>query len=143
MTNTDEILSLLHDIKARLERIEARGGQPASAPASGGEVATDHELSGEHGNPVVKYDPKRWTGRSYAGSRMSECPSDYLEAVAEFNDWRVGDYTKNGKDPKWPALDARRARGWARRNAGKPAPTADDAAGNYPADDLDDSNIPF
>ena len=148
------------DIVTRLARIEAQVSRPmaqATSASGGGEVASGRDLEGDYGDPIVKRDPKRWTGPSEAGRRMSECSSAFLECVAEFNDWCAGqaedkNEMTNGGKPRAPYLrkDAARARGHAERNRGKAfAPKAQepaaggDAAGNYPADTFDDSEIPF
>jgi hypothetical protein len=154
MNDLQRIQSTLDDIVTRLARLEALGSKPqAHAASAGGEVASGRDLEGDYGDPIVKRDPKRWTGPSEAGRRMSECSSAFLECVAEFNDWCAGqaedknEMTNAGK-PRAPYLrkDAARARGHAERNRGKPAAKASPAAaggeGNYDADMGDDS-IPF
>ncbi len=122
-------------LEARLAAVEARiagGGAPS---ASGASVATDDDLDSEWGDPLVKKDPKKWIengGESYAGCRMSQCPSDYLRMLASLFDWMAAKdeekkktYTnKQGKEvPTAPfnRTAAARARGWAKRNAGKVA----------------------
>jgi hypothetical protein len=122
--------ALLGQVDARCARLEAAARQPTPQPpparpapagpgpvvppAEGAEVATDAELDGPRGDEVIRYDPPRWPGESYAGCRLSECSPDYLETLASFNDWRAR-HPKPGQDPKWARLDARLARGWAAR----------------------------
>lgn len=134
--------------EARLAAIEARlaGGAPApssgSSSSRGGEVASDRDLSGTYGDPEVKKNPPRWEGQSWAGFKYSECPSDFLEEMASFHDWRAdqaeqkSETYKNKKGQDVPTAPLRRkdaaiARGWARRNQGRTfaqAPAAEDAA---------------
>ncbi len=160
MTDISKLQSTLDDAITRLARIEAMISKPsaqASAASASGEVASGRDLEGDYGDPIVKRDPKRWTGPSEAGRRMSECSSAFLECLAEFTDWCAGQAeSKNemtsGNKPRAPYLrkDAARARGHAARNRGKPsapAPAAEgDAAGNYdpnPDADFDDGSMPF
>lgn len=110
--------TMLGDILERLKRIEAKLSQPTAA----GGVATDGDLDGPHGDPVVKKDPKRWPAEngSYVGCRFSECPADYLEAMAGLNEWKAQQDERKGTDDdkrkaKFNRLDAARARGWAQR----------------------------
>lgn len=129
-----ELLAGQRDQTERLARIEARQDAMAEAaekaaraprpqhstahvaPRGGGEVAADSDLDGKYGNPEIRFDPKRWTGQSYVGSRFSDCPAEYLDEVASFNDWRASkDEEKGDPKAKWPRLDAARARGWAAR----------------------------
>lgn len=153
-----DIFSCLDAHTTSLARIEAAltarptAAAPASRPATGsaggtgGEVATDADLDGKYGNEPVRKDPPKWIkdgGASYVGRRLSECPAEYLDAVASFADWRRGKDEQKGdeqgmKNAGYAARDAARARGHAARiRAGKtttPAPVQ--------ATD-DDSSIPF
>lgn len=127
--------------------------QPAQQAQGPGGVASDYEMSGEYGNPVVKKDPPRWAGSSYAGRRMNECPADYLESLAGFFDWQgtkrlesSGTYTNNKGETvherdtaKYAFKDARLARGWAARAKAAPQP----AANAFVDDSAGDSEIPF
>src|SRR4051812_19166212 len=93
MTHAEELLRAIleeqRNIVSELRKLNAKPSSTkssASTKASAAEVApaSDAELDGEHGNPVVKWDPKYgWDGPSYAGSRFSDCPADYLEVVAK------------------------------------------------------------
>lgn len=146
----DELMRLVqetHTIVCNLEKqiasliVKQAARQPAQ-PA--GDVATDRDLDGQYGDPVIKKDPKRWEGDSYVGCRFSECPPEYLDEVANFKAWQADmDSRKGTKEAdtkaKFNRLDGNRARGWAaRKRAGwQPAPAQDDA---LPAADDD---IPF
>jgi hypothetical protein len=118
-----EILAMLGQL---LAAPAARVVTAEIAPAAV-DIASDADLESAYGNPEVRKDPPRWTGQSYAGCRMSDCPPDYLENLASFYDWKAKkDDEANAVDAKgnpkskWSKLDAARARGHARRNAGKP-----------------------
>lgn len=115
MTQEQEVLTEILDT---VKRIELR-----LAKAGGAGAATDVDLDGAHGNPVIKKDPKRWTGASYAGCNFSDCPAEYLDVLAEFKDWQAGMDERKGTDDdrrkaKFNRLDAARARGWAQRIRG-------------------------
>ena len=146
------VMQRLAAVEARLAVLEAGGGARASVASSstGGGVASDRDLDSEWGDPVVKKDPKRWIdggGDSYASCRMSQCPSDYLNALANLYDWQAdkdeesnASYVNNAGKTVFTApfkrKDAARARGWAKRNEGKSAAPV--------AESHDDgSDIPF
>lgn len=90
------------------------------------EIASDKDLDSKYGDPEIRFDPKDWTGDSCKGLRMSECPAEFLDMIAETFDYfarKAEDENElyNGK-PTAPLKrkDAARARGWARRvRAGK------------------------
>ena len=91
-------------------------------------VATDADLDGPHGNPVIKAkSPRDWTGDPMTGKTFSECPPADLEMLADRFDYfntRETDDKKRG----YNARDAARARGWAARlrSGWTPAPSAGD-----------------
>lgn len=120
-------------LEGRLALVEARlsGVGPAAQGGSVGEgaVASDHDLDSQYGDELLRKDPPRWKGESFAGCKMSQCPSDYLRDLAGFFDWKAekdteqGTY-KNAKNetvptkPQYARKSAARARGWAKRNEG-------------------------
>lgn len=129
-------------IEARLAALEsARQPSSAGGAQSQQEVATDEDLDSQWGNPEIRFDPKRWTGDSYVGKRMSECPPEYLRSLAGLLDWQArkrdeagdrGEVDAKGKiqTGHWKRKDAARARGWAARaeaSAHRPPPGAGDA----------------
>ena len=139
--------------------VSVTGAASSTSGTVGGE-ANDGDLDGPNGDPSVKKDPKLWAGCSYAGSRYSDCPSDYLRVLADSLDYfaakdeRLAEPRKHRNGTPWHVYnrkDARLARGWARRNAGDPrdppAPrtdtvdrgTSSDGYGALPGDD----EIPF
>jgi hypothetical protein len=112
------------EVERRLAALEARPVASAAAtlPAEGA-VASDADLDGEHGDPLVRKDPPRWTGESYAEKHYSECSSAFLLCLAGFLDWcgendATSDNEKYRKNARYKRLDAARARGWAKRNEG-------------------------
>ncbi len=153
----------LADIKASMTRAPSSGVDSGSSRSSGarsGAVASDRELDSQYGDPLIKSDPKRWSGQSYAGCKFSETEPDYLDCVAEFKEWQAGkDDEAGAKDAKgrpkstWSRKDAERARGWSARlragwkPAGAPAggavddPYGHDESGGYGGGG--DADIPF
>ena len=127
----------------------------AGASGGGGGVASDRELDGEYGDPEIRRDPPRWTGEPFAGRRYSETSPEYLDCVADFNDWRADKDDESGaKDNKgrpksaWARKDARLARGWAARLRSGWRPKANGFGGGKPVSDEDygdsvDSDVPF
>lgn len=138
--NADEKLDAIFKTVKAIEKRLAAG----PATRGGNDVAPDHDLDGQYGDPLVKKDPKRWDASqgSYAGCHYSECPPEYLDVVAEFKDWQaMMDEKKGTEDDKRKAhfnrLDAARARGWAQRlRDGYQAPVR-------VAEPVDDNSIPF
>lgn len=152
-------------LEARVAALEAAAHSGGAARKGGGQIADARELDSPFGDPVVKKDPPRWTGPSFAGCNMSQCSSEYLLTLAEFYDWQGDKDDESGKtwtNPKKPGSqpvpsssfkrkDAAKARGWAERNKNaKPAASVDDPyapRGNAAtADDFSgdaDDSIPF
>jgi len=120
MSATEETLGLLRSIDATLKTLLALSQR--RTPAAAKEIASDRELDSQYGDPVVKLVPRDWSGDSFKGARMSQCPAEYLDLLAEMFDYfadkaeRNNDLTTSGK-PKAPynRKDAARARGWAKR----------------------------
>jgi hypothetical protein len=99
------------------------------------------DLASEYDNPVVRKDPRQWLergGASYEGRKFSECPPDYLEALAGLFDWQAKKDAESGATyvskktgetvatAPFKRKDAARARAWAKANASKPAAKRDD-----------------
>ena len=132
----------------------------ATASSAGPTIASDADLDGQYGNPIVKTDPKKWRDagkENMKGRRFSECPPDYLDEVASFLDWSAGkadeknETTAKGKPISgFKRADAARARGWAKRiREGKVAPPPlvpveerSGTSGWVPVDDDDDDRAP-
>lgn len=114
---TDDAILILRSIDASLKQLvkQLRTAQPP-------EVASDRELDGEWGNPLVKFNPRDWTGDSMKGARFSQCPAPFLDMLAETFDYFARDADAKGTlSDKGKAVapykraDAARARGWAKR----------------------------
>lgn len=114
---TDEVLDLLRSIDASLKTLvaQSRVAQPKA-------VASDRDLDGQYGNPPVKFNPRDWTGTSFKGRRLSECPAPFLDMLAETFDYFAAqaeekhELTNSGKPAApYKRADAARARGWAKR----------------------------
>lgn len=117
MGASEESLALLRRIAVAVETLAG-----AASAGSGGEVAPDRDLDSQYGNPEVKFMPRDWTGRSYKGRKMSDCPPELLDMVAETFDYfarkaeEAGEVTSSGKPvAPYKRKDAARARGWAKR----------------------------
>lgn len=134
MATGEDAVSLLASIDATLKALLALAQQrTAQARASQPKpVASDRDLDGRYGNPEVKFMPRDWTGPSFKGCRMSECPADLLDLLAETFEYfaskaeQNNEITDRGKPvADFKRADAARARGWAKRiRAGVHTPTA-------------------
>lgn len=134
--------SRLAELERRVAALEAKS--PRATNSRGKllvQPADDRELDSERGNPVVKFDPKKWLkegGKSYSGCNMSECPADYLRVLADFLSWKA-DNPLPGKEKyaDYDRKDAARALGWALRaeKANPPTQPTDDFGG--------DDDLPF
>jgi hypothetical protein len=124
-------IALLKSIDASLKQI--LGARQANAPRT---VASDRDLDGQYGNPVVKFMPRDWTGQSFKGKKMSDCPPALLDMLAETFEYfatkaEEKDEKTTGGKPVAPfkRADAARARGWAKRiREGKHTPSVSPAA---------------
>jgi len=123
-----------------------------SAPAQSGAIASDVELDGKWGDPIVRYDPRNWKGRSYVGAHYSQTEPAYLDMVAENLEWK----SKNPKPGKEQYVDKDRkdatlARGWAQRlrksgmGGDGPGVSVPESAADYDeyGGDYNDDDIPF
>lgn len=159
----DEKLSLLVSHLGADKKSEAQGGDRSEKA----EVATDDELDGEWGNPEVRKDPpaKYWKKGTPAelldiscvGMRFSDCPADYLEALAKYKESSAWVKEKNSpndeqqmKYASYDRRDARRARGWALRNRKNPPNVVVPGNGagtdgdvGHASSEHEDSDIPF
>lgn len=123
---SSEAIDLLRSIDASLKQLlaQSRARQPK-------QVASDRDLDGKYGDPIVKVSPRDWTGQSFKGFKMSDCPAPFLEMVAETFDYfaqqaeRNSETTDRGKPvAEFKRADAARARGWAKRiREGKHVPS--------------------
>lgn len=119
-----EAIELLRSIDATLKALvdivqplimQARAAQPKV-------IASDRDLDGKWGDPVLKFNPRDWTGPSFKNRRLSECPPALLDMVAETFEYfaRQSDANNERTDAgkrvsDYKRADAARARGWAKR----------------------------
>ena len=132
------LTSIDRTLKAMLALAQQRTVQArAAAPKV---VAADRDLDGKFGNPEVKFMPRDWTGPSFKGRRMSDCPPALLEMVAETFDYFASQAeAKDERTPKgkpvaeYKRQDAARARGWAKRmrDGVHPTPQIDAASSSF------------
>ncbi len=112
-----EIILILRSIDASLKTLVAQASSQPQPPQP--DVASDADLDGQYGDPVVKArDPREWSGETQVGKRFSECPSAYLDMVAARLDYfssKLGDTEDDRKKRLYNTRDAARARGWAKR----------------------------
>ena len=86
--DSPESLALLRSIDASLKALVARQAPATATPAAGAGVASDRDLDGPYGDPEIKAKaPRDWTGPEMTGRRMSECPAEYLDLLAERFDY--------------------------------------------------------
>lgn len=118
MAYQDDVLAVLRSMDGTLKQLLAMQRQVQPKP-----VAADRDLDSAWGNPVVKFNPRDWTGDSYKGQRMSACPPAFLDLLAETLDYfaiqadQKQEVTAKGKSvASFKRADAARARGWAKRS---------------------------
>jgi hypothetical protein len=137
MANPQEAVDLLRSIDSSLKVLLRHFA--AAAPKA---VASDRELDGTHGDPVLRFTVRDWTGPSYKGRRFSECPADLLDLVASSLDYFAQQAEQKNEQYKGKPIapykrsDAARARGWAARiRAGKHNLSAADTGDGFGEDD--------
>jgi hypothetical protein len=129
------IVDILESMDKSLREINGGIGllvQRSNARAAAGPpaVAPDRDLDSKYGDPQVKSMPRDWTGPSFVGRKMSECPPALLDMLAERSDYLAKKADENhertdaGKPvSQYRLQDAARARGWAKRMRTGRAPT--------------------
>lgn len=141
----DLLTSIDRTLKAMLALAQQRTTQArASAPKA---VASDRDLDGKYGDPVVKFMPRDWTGQSFKNTHMSACPPELLDLLAETFEYFAtqaeanNEMTPRGKPvADYKRSDAARARGWAKRMRSGVHPTP---RINTPADFNDATDASF
>lgn len=128
MEAMSETLAVLKSIDESLRKLviiaqqkaEARVKSAAQKPTQ--KVASDADLDGKYGNGPVKFDPRDWSGPPCKGLPYSECPVEFLELLAETNDYFAqkadenDEKTSSGKPvAPYKRQEAARCRGWAER----------------------------
>lgn len=136
MSNSDEAIELLRSIDNSLKQMLKI--RTANAPKP---IASDRDLDGQYGDPVLKFMPRDWTGPSFKNAKYSQCPAALLDLVADSLEWfgkqadEKDERTTNGKPVgDYKRADAARARGWAKRIRENRVP-ATAGAGREPGDD--------
>ena len=153
----DDTLAVLKSIDLSLRTLVVIAQKKAEARVTQGATksvaaeATDRDLDGDYGDPIVKAkSPRDWTGEPMLGRKFSECPPEYLELVAERLDYfaerdeATNELASNGK-PKayYSRLDAARARGWAKRIREGKVPVQAAPAPTTWAEPPEDADVPF
>jgi hypothetical protein len=120
-----DVYAVLQSIDATMKELLAlsKAKRAQSAVAAGPAVASDKDLDGEYGNPIVRAkDPRDWSGDSMQGRHLSDCSPDYLDLCAARADYFADQAAAaNEKDDKgrpvaqFKRRDAARFRGWALR----------------------------
>ena len=116
----DLLRSIDNSLKALVSAVQplimqVRAAQPKP-------IAAASDLDGKYGDPILKFNPRNWTGPTFKERRFSECPPELLDMVADSLEYfgRKADENKertNSGKPKgdYNRADAARARGWAKR----------------------------
>lgn len=145
LNQTIELLRSIDGSLKQLLRLQAKTAPP--------EIADDRELDSQYGDPQVKFMPRDWTGDDYKGARMSECPAELLDMLAETFDYfarkaeESNELTSSGKPvAPYKRKDAARARGWAKRNrvnGPRESQPVGVGATEWPAEELTADDIGF
>ena len=90
------------------------GNGGANQDGGAGGVAPLAAIQGDRGDPEVKGKPRDWSGPPFDGSKMSQCPPDFLDVFADFLDWKA-DNPRPGKEKyaRYDRDNAGRAGRWA------------------------------
>lgn len=135
-------------LRQRVDELEARCdallSRLESVEAATGLFATDRDLDGTHGDPAVKFAPRDYRGPDMKGRQYSRCTPEFLDILAESLAYSAAN-PKEGKEKfaKYNAIDAKRARSWARRlRSGWKAPSAPEAP-EFPGDPMPTVNADF
>jgi hypothetical protein len=146
--SAQDVIDTLKSIDASLKLLVAHFGcVPQTAPAATGRtiprVASDSDLDGKYGDPVVRAkSPRDWSGEDQLGKPFSQCPPAYLELVADRLDY-FNTLEPDAKKQTYQALDASRARGWAARMRAGWTPPVDTAGFPSDAPVVDDADVAF
>ena len=124
----------LDRIEAKLDQLLTKPAAPtvalSSPPVGDIKPAPDADLMSEYGDAVIKKDPKRWTGPSMVGKKMSQTTPEYCDSVLGLAIWKMTKDLEAGdaKKASYARRDAERALGWRLKlEAGyKPAAPSDD-----------------
>ena len=110
----DDILAVLKRLEGKVDRL-LLAEMLREIPA----VADDALLEEKGGDPQSKIAMRKWVGKDYKGKRFSECSPEYLDKLADTLMWMAHNPREGVADAlkfaRFNALDAGRARGWAKR----------------------------
>jgi hypothetical protein len=124
MSASEETILLLRSIDASLKQLVLLNqllSRTSIDPPRPLGTADDRDLDSKWGDPVIKFNPRDWTGDDCKGAHMSACPPEFLDMIAETFDYFAGKAEEtnelyNGKPTApYKRKDAARARGWAAR----------------------------
>jgi ribosomal protein S21 len=128
-----EELTLLRSIDATLkELLTLSKTKRAATPQPAAQTATDADLDSTHGDPIVKFMPRDWTGDEFRQQPFSATTPEFLDMLADSYDYfaRKNEEDSSNQESKkktfYDKLNAKRARGWAARlRAGWKSPMND------------------
>ncbi len=129
MSSAEQSLKLLQTIADGINKLVILMERNPSV--TGATVAPDKDLDSPYGDEEVKFNPKDWSGPSMKGRKMSQCPPEFLDMLAESFEYFATkadankDVTSTGKPMSgFKRKSASRARGWAlrMRNGTRPMP---------------------
>ncbi len=120
MGAAEDSLRLLTRIAEGIDKLVAiTQKNPANA---GGAIATDQDLDSRWGDEEVRFTPRDWAGAPMKGKKMSQCPPEFLDLLADAFDYfarqaeEKHEMTESGKPvAAFKKKSAARARGWALR----------------------------
>lgn len=118
ITERDILISIDGTLKqllaiAKMRNTVTQQHAMTTAPIS---VASDADLDSTHGDPIVKFMPRDWTGDEFRQQPFSATTPEFLEMLAKVYDMFYARKTaENDPKAKWEAITAARARGWAAR----------------------------
>lgn len=125
MTASD-IENMLIGLERRVSMLEDNRGTKATPQMDESTFSFD-KLQNAWANKQVRKDPKFWKGPSYEGKLYSECPADYMKALASSMTYRAAmskddpkSQEKNKAGKTWAevnAMEAKIARTWAAAKA--------------------------
>jgi hypothetical protein len=135
------VLTTLESIDRSLDALVGLARKAAGVTVSdGGPVhAGDTELDLPDADEPIKFRPRDWTGPDLKGQKMSQCPPEFLDLLAQAfdyfakkNDEQGAVDAKNRPKSFYDKRSAARARGWAARlraTTGKEPPVRPDEIG--------------
>lgn len=164
MSTLEVALARIVALEARVAALESgassasTGGGSSSSSGREEEALPDHLLEKPWADKTIARDPKQWKGPTQVNRRYSRAPAEWLLMAARNMEFKAQKGREevpvrlNNKGKPWHESDtfeAKILRGWARRNADKPAPapkpssTSNDDAFDFghnvkPGDDADD-----